>query len=77
MASRLRALVDKLRRRRVFRVAGVYAVVALVVGYWNAGKWRRWTGSRRTNGASGNRARSGGRLFTEGRRLPLIPPYLP
>ncbi len=31
MASRLRAFVDELRRRRVFRVAGVYAVVALVV----------------------------------------------
>ncbi len=31
MASRLRAFVDELRRHRVFRVAGVYAVVALVV----------------------------------------------
>ncbi len=31
MASRLRAFADELKRRRVFRVAGVYAVVALVV----------------------------------------------
>ncbi len=31
MASRLRAFVDELRGRRVLRVTGVYAVVALVV----------------------------------------------